>query len=59
MTNPCFRKKGSDPPFCDVHNVPLERKQLSAEMIAEGYKRLTFLVCPVSGTVLDDEAANA
>jgi DNA invertase Pin-like site-specific DNA recombinase len=24
---PCFRKKGSDPPFCDVHNVPLQSKE--------------------------------
>ena len=27
MTKPCFRKKGSDPPFCDVHNVPLQSKE--------------------------------
>ena len=28
-----------------------------AEMIAAGYRGFTFLVCPVSGTVLNDEAA--
>ena len=55
MTKPCTRKKGSEPPVCDVHNVPLVRKDLSAEMIAAGYAGFTFLVCPVSGTVLDDE----
>jgi hypothetical protein len=55
MAKPCTRKKGSEPPVCDVHNVLLVRKELPAEMIAEGYKGFTFLVCPVSGTVLDDE----
>jgi hypothetical protein len=55
MTKPCTRKKGSEPPVCDVHNVLLVRKELSAPMIAEGYKGFTFLVCPVSGKVLDDE----
>jgi hypothetical protein len=58
-TKPCFRKKGSNPPVCDVHNVLLERKELSAEMVAAGYKGFTFLVCPVSGTVFDDEAAKS
>jgi len=55
MTKPCFRKKGSEPPVCDVHNVKLVQKELPAQMIAEGYKGFTFLVCPVSGTVLDDK----
>jgi hypothetical protein len=56
MTKPCFRKVGSNPPICGVHNVPLERTQLSAEMVAAGYKGFTFLVCPVSGTVLNEIA---
>jgi len=55
MTKPCLKKKGSEPPVCDVHNVQLVRKELPPQMIAEGYKGFTFLVCPVSGTVLDDE----
>jgi len=55
MTKPCFRKKGSEPPVCEVRNVQLVRKELSAEMISSGYKGFTFLVCPVSGTVFDDE----
>jgi len=55
MTKPCFRKKGSEPPVCDVHNVQLVRKELPPQMISEGYKGFTFLVCPVSGTVLDDK----
>ena len=58
MTKPCIRKKGSKPPICEVHNVQLVWKELPSEMISSGYKRFTFLVCPVSGTVLDDEAAH-
>jgi len=59
MTRPCFRKGGSNPPICGVHNVKLVQKELSAEMVAAGYKGFTFFICPVSGTVLDDEAAHA
>jgi hypothetical protein len=59
MTSPCIRKKGSDPPVCAVHNVQLVRKELPTEMIAAGYKGFTFLVCPVSGTVLNDDQVNA
>jgi hypothetical protein len=53
MTKPCIRKDDSDPPVCDLHNVPLVRKELSAEMVAAGYKDFTFLVCPVRGAVVD------
>jgi hypothetical protein len=56
MTGQCFRLKNSDPPVCGVHNVRLERKQLPIELIAAGYKGFMFLVCPVSGAVLNDEA---
>ena len=54
MGEPCFKKKDSNPPACGVHNVPLVQTQLPREMIASGYKEFTFLVCPVSGTVLSD-----
>ncbi len=57
MPTQCIMKKGSNPPVCGVHNVQLVRKELPAEMIAAGYRGFTFLVCPVSGTVLNDEAA--
>jgi hypothetical protein len=55
MTKPCMRKKGSGPPVCEVHNVQLVRKELPVEMNLSGYTSFTFLVCPVTGTVLDDE----
>jgi len=55
MAEQCFRKEDSNPPLCGVHDVRLITKQLSDEMIAAGYKPLTFFVCPVSGAVLNDE----
>jgi hypothetical protein len=58
MAESCFIKKDSSPPVCGVHNVRLIRKQLPVELIASGYKGFTFLVCPVSGAVLDDEATH-
>ena len=57
MPAQCIKKKGSNPPVCGVHNVQLVRTELTVEMIAAGYKGFTFLVCPVSGTVFNDEAA--
>jgi hypothetical protein len=54
----CFIKKGSKPPLCGVHSVHLTQERLRNEMIAFGYKAFTFLVCPVSGQVLNDEAAS-
>lgn len=59
MTEPCSIKKDSNPPVCGVHNVRLIRKQLPDEMIASGYKRFTFLACPVSGAVLNDAATES
>jgi hypothetical protein len=56
MAEPCFRKEDSDPPICGVHNVRLVEKQLPDEMIGSGYQGFTFLVCPVSGAVLNDDA---
>jgi hypothetical protein len=58
MAESCFIKKDSSPPVCGVHNVRLIRKQLPVELIASGYKGFTFLVCPVSGAVLNDEATH-
>ncbi len=54
MAKPCFMKKDSNPPICGVHNVPLVKKQLPNEMVAAGYKGFTYLVCPVTGAVLND-----
>jgi hypothetical protein len=54
MPKPCFKKKDSNPSLCSIHNVPLLSKQLPDELIGGGYKSFTYLVCPVSGSVLND-----
>ena len=59
MAKQCFKKKDSNPPVCGVHNVPLVNKQLPDELIAAGYQGFTFLVCPVSGEVLNDEESKS
>jgi hypothetical protein len=55
MAEQCFKKKGTNPPVCGVHNVRLVTKQLPGGLIAPGYEGFAFLVCPVSGVVLSDE----
>ena len=57
VTGQCFRRNGSDPPIYAVHNVRLERKQLPGRLIAAGFRVFSFVVCPISGQVLNDEAA--
>ena len=55
MTEPCFRKRGSNPPVCGVHDVPLVPGELPEEFLAAGYKGFTFYECPVSRTVVKDD----
>jgi hypothetical protein len=57
----CFRKVGSNPPICGIHKVLLARKDLPTEILGAGskYGGLAFFVCPVSGEVLVNEAADA
>jgi hypothetical protein len=49
MAHRCFKKKGSNPPVCVVHNVRLVQRT------AEGYGGFTFLVCPVSDEVINED----
>jgi hypothetical protein len=56
VAEPCFRKEDTNPPTCGVHNVLLLKKQLPTEMVGAGYKGFTYLVFPVTGTVLNDPA---
>jgi len=59
MAEQCFKKKDSNPPVCGIHNVPLVQKQLPDEVLGGGYKSFAFLVCPMSGTVLNDPATQS
>ena len=59
MAEQCFKKKGSNPPVCGAHNVPLVRERVPDDMIAAGFKAFTYLACPRSGQLLNDEAENS
>jgi hypothetical protein len=45
--------------MCGIHNVRLEKKQLPDELIAFGLRAFMYLVCPVSGDILDDAATQS
>jgi|HubBroStandDraft_1064217.scaffolds.fasta_scaffold06662_1 hypothetical protein len=53
MEEPCFIKKGSDPPVCDVHNVPLEESTVAIDPNAPHLGRITCLRCPVTRAIAD------
>jgi hypothetical protein len=55
MTRACFKKKGSNPPMCGVHNVPLIQQRSFDDSASAGIGDFTFLVCPVSSAVVNDE----
>jgi hypothetical protein len=55
MARRCFRKKGSNPPVCGVHQVPLTQKESSDDSDTSRFGNFTYLACPVSGQVLNDE----
>jgi len=55
MPDPCFIKKNSTPPVCGIHDVQLINKLLPDELIASLRKEITYLVCPVSRSVINDE----
>ena len=54
MPDPCFIKRDSAPPICGIHDVPLINKLLPDELIASLQKEITYLVCPVSRSVIND-----
>jgi hypothetical protein len=55
MAERCFIKKGSFPPTCGVHNVQLVERQTSREPVVAPIGDFTYLVCPMSGEVANDE----
>lgn len=54
MAEQCFKKKGSIPPVCGVHNVPLVQIQVPIDRDSPGFRQITCLKCPVSRTVVLD-----
>jgi hypothetical protein len=55
MAKQCFIKKKSNPPMCGVHNVALIERESSDDSAVSRFGDFTFLVCPVSGQILDDD----
>jgi hypothetical protein len=55
MAEPCFIKKGSNPRVCGIHNVRLIEHQSPDDLATSRYGDFTYLVCPKSGQVLNDE----
>jgi hypothetical protein len=53
MAEQCFKKQGSDPPVCGIHNVMLMETQNSERLTALGLT-VTFYVCPASGQSIRD-----
>jgi hypothetical protein len=59
MEEPCFIKKKSAPPECGVHNVPLVPHQSTDYLGSAKFGDFNFLVCPKSGKVINDPAAQS
>ena len=55
MAEPCFIKKDSNPHECGVHNVRLLERQSPGDLATSRYGDFTYLMCPKSGQVLNDE----
>jgi hypothetical protein len=55
----CFTKKGSSPPVCGVHSVPLIEHESTDDSITSRFGDFIFLVCPISGQVIEDAAKDS
>jgi hypothetical protein len=55
MAEQCFKRQGSEPPACGVHNVMLMETQNSEKLTTLGLA-VTFYVCPASGQTIRDAA---
>jgi hypothetical protein len=53
MAEQCFVRKGSDPPVCDVHNARLKQHQSAENSGTARFGDFTFLMCPISGQIID------
>jgi hypothetical protein len=57
METRCFKKKGSNPPMCGIHNMPLVEATLPIDANSPHLGHVTCYVCPVSNRVADEAAA--
>jgi hypothetical protein len=54
MPEPCYKKKGSNPPVCAVHNVPLIEIEVSIDSNVHGLGKVVCFRCPVSKLIVSD-----
>jgi hypothetical protein len=54
MSEPCFKKKSTNPPVCGVHDVTLIQHLVSIEQNAPGLGKIVCYRCPVTGVVVSD-----
>jgi len=52
MTEPCFRKKESNPPMCGVHEAILLHKMVSIDSNHSELGMIACLICPASHAVV-------
>jgi len=51
MAQECFKKKGSDPPVCGVHNVRLIETRVPIDANAPHLGEITCLRCPAGNFI--------
>ena len=56
MATRCFKKEGSNPPICGIHNVPLVKATLPIDANSPRLGSVTCYVWPVSHRVPDEAA---
>ena len=56
MEQSCFQLKGSMPPVCGVHKVPLVRDTIPVDGYHPYLGQITCYLCPVSRKVVADVA---
>ena len=59
MTATVFQKEGLKSARLRRPQCPPDQSEAAYEFLAAGFKGSTFLVCPVGGEVLTDEAAHS
>jgi len=54
MAEQCFREKDLNPAVCGEHKVQLVLSESPLDPLAPHLGRVSVLVCPISGLVVDD-----
>jgi hypothetical protein len=52
----CYKKQGSNPPICGVHDVKLFQEEIPIDPNMPRLGRILCYLCPSSETVVRDES---